>query len=33
MFSGLAAAAEIDKQLRNLLPENGDFFDFFDKSV
>ncbi|MBK1989816.1 FAD-dependent oxidoreductase [Sphaerospermopsis aphanizomenoides BCCUSP55] len=33
MVSGLAAAAEIDQQLRHLLPENGDFLDFFDQSV
>lgn len=33
MVSGLAAAVEIDKQLRNLLPENIDFLDFLEKLV
>jgi hypothetical protein len=29
MVSGVAAAVEIDKQLRNLLPENIDFLEKF----
>ncbi|MBD2294852.1 FAD-dependent oxidoreductase [Anabaena sphaerica FACHB-251] len=33
MVSGLAAANEIDNQLRHLLPENGDFLDFLERSV
>jgi hypothetical protein len=29
MVSGVAVAVEIDKQLRNLLPENIDFLEKF----